>query len=426
MKDRSENVERLKRGQKIAFIATLVAFLLAVMKGTVGYLFDSGVLIADAFHSGADLLSNFAAGFGLWLASGKKSTKFPYGLYKAETMAGFVIGGFIIFAGIEIFKEGFDKLFRLDPVIGFPILPIAASIISSIAAFFIAKKQLSVGKAIGSRSLIANSREAFLDIFTSLIVLVGIMLAFWRIPYAEGSIIMLVALLILKLGAENFWASLMVLMDANLDPELQTEIEKKVNEIYGVKGVSEVKIRQSGPFKMVECVIATRPSLSLYKAHELADRVEDFIGENYDHIESVFIHVEPAKEEVISAIVPVQSIDGLDSRVHGHFARAPYFAILNLGHNLIDLEDFYINEFLDEKRHIGVKIVRIITDYKIDLLFTSNIGEISFHMLKENFVDIYRVEENLSLRELFELYRVKGVQHLKAPTHSAEESLVAL
>ena len=121
MKNKSDKIRRLKQGQRIAFIATLVAFLVAVMKATVGYLFDSQVLIADALHSVADLLSNFAAGFGLWLASRQKTAKFPYGLYKAETLACFVIGGFIVFAGIEIFREGFDKLLRLDPVKGFPI-----------------------------------------------------------------------------------------------------------------------------------------------------------------------------------------------------------------------------------------------------------------------------------------------------------------
>ena len=65
-------------------------------------------------------------------------------------------------------------------------------------------------------------------------------------------------------------------MDANLDQELQSAIEEKINTLYGVKGVSEVKIRQSGPFRMVECKIATSPSLPLYKAHELADAAEDF------------------------------------------------------------------------------------------------------------------------------------------------------
>ena len=144
-------------------------------------------------------------------------------------------------AGIEIFREGYYRLFYLEPVKSFPILPVAASIISSVAAFVVARMELKVGKSIGSQSLIATSREAFLDIFTSLIVLVGILLAYFRIPYVEGAVIILISLLLFKLGIANTWTPLLVLMDANLDLELQHELEIKANEIYGVKGVSDVK-----------------------------------------------------------------------------------------------------------------------------------------------------------------------------------------
>ena len=81
MDNNETRVERLKQGQRTAFIAAFVTLLLAVLKAVVGYLFDSKVLIADAFHSGADLLAIFASGFGLWLASKRKTAKFPYGLY---------------------------------------------------------------------------------------------------------------------------------------------------------------------------------------------------------------------------------------------------------------------------------------------------------------------------------------------------------
>jgi cation diffusion facilitator family transporter len=160
-------IEKLKQGWEIAFISSIVSLLLAVMKGIIGYLFGSQVLIADAFHSGADFLTHAASGFGLWIASRRKTTKFPYGLYRAETLACLIVGGFIVVAGIEILREGCHRLFYLDPVKSFPILPVAASIISSVAAFFIAKMELKVGKLIGSKSLIATSREVFLDIFTS-------------------------------------------------------------------------------------------------------------------------------------------------------------------------------------------------------------------------------------------------------------------
>ena len=420
----ANKIERLKQGRRIAFISSAVSLLLAVMKGIVGVLFGSQVLIADAFHSGADLLTHAAAGFGLWIASRGKTTKFPYGLYRAETLACLAVGGFIVVAGIGIFREGTHRLFYLEPVRSFPILPVAASIISSVAAFVIARMELKVGQSIGSQSLIASSRDAFLDIFTSLIVLIGILLAYFRIPYVEGAIIILIALLLFKLGIENIWTSLLVLMDANLDPELEFELEKKANEIYGVKGVSDVKVRQSGPFKMVECVMTTRPSLPLYRAHELANKVEDLITKDYEQIESVFIHVEPLKEETLSAIIPVQDIKDMDSMISGHFGRAPYFVIVRLESGHTTIEDFYTNEFLGEKGHIGLKVVRAIVKYKLDLVFVTNIGEISYYMLKDNLVDVYRVEEGLSVKEIVERYRLNQLEPITEPTHPVEESQV--
>ena len=419
-----QKIINLKRGRKIAFISSLATFLLALMKGIIGYLFGSQILIADAVHSGADLLSHAASGFGLWIASRGKTARFPYGLYRAETLACLAVGGFIVLAGIEILTEGYHKLFHIQPLDSFPILPFATGIVSAAIAFVVSKMESKVGRSIGSQSLIANSREAFLDIFTSFIVSAGILLAYFEVPYVEGAIIILISLLLLKLGLQNIWTSLLILMDANLDPELQLDLEQKVNGIYGIKGVSDLKIRQSGPFKMVECVVKTRPSLPLYKAHELATRAEDLITKDGKNIESVFIHVEPREDETISVIIPVENMDGLDSRIHGHFARAPYFLILKLNDAGAEIEDFYYNEFLNEKQHIGVKIARVIVKYKIDLLFTVNIGEIAFHMLKDNLVDVYKVEEGLSVKEIIEKYRLKRLQPLMGPTHLTEESKV--
>jgi len=422
MEQSSDKFRRLRQGQKTAFTAAFITLLLAMAKGLIGYFCDSKILMADAFHSGADFLAIFASGFGLWLASRKKTTKFPYGLYKAETFVSLIIGVLIVWAGVEILKDGLHKFFNIAQINEFPVLPVAMSMISVIVAFVIAKRERYVGQAINSQSLIANANESFLDIFTSLVVLAGILLAYRKIPYAEGSIIILISLLIFKLGLGNIWISLLALLDANLSPELQSSIEKEVNKIYGVKGVSEVNIRQSGPFQMVECKIMTSPSLVLYKAHELADKVEEYVDRNYENVESIIIHIEPMKEEIISAIIPVKEIRGLDSEVHKYFGRAPYFIILRLDGDDINIEDFYYNEFLGEKKHIGVKVIRVVIKYKLDMLFTSQIGEISFHMLKDNFVDIYNIEEARTVRDVIAKYRSGKLKAVTVPTHSVEEA----
>jgi cation diffusion facilitator family transporter len=417
------NINDLKKGLRICLWATGATLLLACLKAFTGVVFESEILVADAFHSCADLLAISASGFGLWLATKKKSRRFPYGLYKAETLAAFSIGLLIVWAGAEVLQEGYHVLFAPVAPRAFPLAAAGVSILSTVAAYFIAGKERQVGRLINSPSLQATANESFLDIATSLMVLCGIMLAYAQIPYVEGGIIVFIALLILKLGCENIWGALLILLDANVDPLLQVEMEKKINGLYGVKGVSKVMIRQSGPFKMIECKIETSPTLALYRAHELADKAEECIMKNYKHIDSVFIHVEPAQHTALSAIIPVQDINGLDSKVYGHFGRAPYFIILKISGSDVSIDDFYSNEFLKEKKYIGVKVIRAVIKHRLDLLFCSHIGEISFYMLKNNFVDIYRVEDTLSVGDVLQKYQARQLEPLTMPTHSVEESL---
>lgn len=420
MKDRKRDLET---GQRVAFISVAVSLGLAVMKGTVGTLFGSQVLIADAIHSGADLMTHAASGVGLWMAARGKTERFPYGLYRAETLACLVVGGLILLVGADLFREGIHKLSHIGGSARFPIFPIGTSLVSAAAAFAVARMENRAGRAIGSRSLITSAKEAYLDIFTSLAVLGGILLAHFRVPYAEGAIIILISLLLVKIGAENIWTTLLILMDANLEPGLQKEIEAKATAIQVVKGVANVKIRQSGPFKMVECVILTRPSLSLYEAHAVADAVEAAIAVGVDQIESIFIHVEPDQGRNLHVMIPVENLDGLASVVHAHFARAPYYVVYQLIDGRPELLGVYGNDFLEEKEHIGVKASRMAISHGIDLLMTASIGEISFHILKSNQVDLYQATAGGTVAETIAAFRDTQLKPLTAPAHLIETRL---
>lgn len=421
----TEQAAKLRTGQKVALWATAVTLLLAVLKGAIGTLFDSKVLVADAFHSAADTVAIFASAFGLWLASREKSRRFPYGLYKAETLATLIIAALILWAGVELLLDGYHKLFFVPPLVRFPILPVAVSGLSIVAAFLIARKEKQTGKAINSQSLLANAGESMLDIVSSTVVLVGILMAYWQIRYAEGAIIILISFLVLKLGLKNAWRSLLVLLDANLDEPLQAQIEKMLLDVPGVKDIEDIMIRQAGPFRMVELKFTTNPSISITQAHAIADEVERQVTQKFTTVESVFVHVEPSQQKNVRAIIPVSEINGLDSKVYGHFGRAPYMVIVSIDENDAVIEDFYLNEFLDRKQHIGLNVVKMIIPYGLDMLFTNRIGEISFYMLKENFIDIYQIQdENMTVRKVIELYKQNGLARILKPTHSVEEGQV--
>lgn len=209
-----------------------------------------------------------------------------------------------------------------------------------------------------------------------------------EVPYVQGAVIMVIALLILRLGGITAWAAMLVLVDANLDPGLQEEIIRHINEIYGVRGVGEVRIRRAGPFQMVECTIATKPILPLYEAHQLAEQAEASILRHHPHVESVFVHVEPAREQTLRAIIPVESLEGLGSRVFGHFGRSRFFAVVR---------------------------------YRLDLVFTEQIGVIAFSLLKSNFVDVYGCPRGLTVAEVVTSYHRGELVPITAPTHSVDQ-----
>jgi len=422
MSSDAEKRELLKRGQRIALVSSLVTLAVALVKGIIGSFFDSHLLIADAFHSAGDMVTVAASGFGLWIAARKKSETFPYGMYRAETVASLFIGVLILWAGVEMARDGCAKLLQPPATMAHPLFPVSAAVISIIANLFMAKKQKEVATEINSQSLLAKARDTKLDTCVSGVVLFGILLSFKGIPYAEGGLILVISFLILKLGGETLWVSVLSLLDANLDPDLQTDICSMISGIEGVRAVTRIRIRRSGPFRMVDCTIETSPDLSLYKAHELADQVEESIVTVHPGIDTVFVHVEPFRQESPSMLIPVAEVNGLESMIHDHFGRAPYYAFVRLDKDDVVLEDFFYNEFLDEKLHIGVKIVKAISGSGIDTLCTKKIGELSFSLFKERFVDIYLVTGSLTVSEIVAAYRENRLPKLHAPTRGVEDS----
>jgi predicted Fe-Mo cluster-binding NifX family protein len=69
-----------------------------------------------------------------------------------------------------------------------------------------------------------------------------------------------------------------------------------------------------------------------------------------------------------------------------------------------------------------VKIIKAISGSGVDILFTKRIGELSFSLFKERFVDIYLVQGSPTVREIIAAYRDNLLPRLHAPTHGLEDS----
>jgi len=417
-------MESLRRGRKVAAAATFATLLLTAVKAVVGYLSGSAALLADAVHSGSDVVAIFASWLGLKFAERKPTETFPYGFYKAETLATFLISGFILYAGVELLIEGVRKLGTTSDI-DMPFLAMGVSLVSSAAALLIAVWEKKVGREINSQSLIANAEESQLDIISSLIVFAAILSSHLHVPHVEGAVTVAIASLVIWIGLKNGRISIYGLMDASLDPHLEEEIRGLIAGVPGVRDVGDVRIRRAGPFIFGDVGIEVERSLDVNRGHEISHRVVREVRARLPQVESLTVHIEPFIPSERKVMMPVESSEGLLSRISPHFGRAGFFAFVELSGDVV--EGFYIREnpFRGKRVRAGLAVVnRFIEEGRVDTVIVREIGEIGFHTLSDHYIDIYRAEGN-TVKEVLQKLISGSLPRLEEPTHGSEEGISA-
>ncbi|MEA3398148.1 MAG: cation diffusion facilitator family transporter [Patescibacteria group bacterium] len=417
--DLSNKEKILKKGQKTAKIATIATVFLALVKGIVGVLSGSILLIADAIHSAVDVVAIFSSWFGLKISQKKYNEKFPYGYYKAENFATLVVSFFIFFAAYEIFIESYKKLFVSEQL----VLPVAALIVplfSALLSYFIAVYEDRVGKEINSQSLIANAQESKIDVISSLVIFGGILLAYFNINYIESVIGAVLALMIIKIGFQNAKTAVYSLMDASLDLELEKSVKQAILKIENVKEVSSLKLRQSGLFVFGEASVRLQESMNIKRAHEIVGSIEKKIRDEFAKIEVLTVRVKPYRSDIFKILVPITDNRGLDSKIIDHFGRARNFLFATVKNKKIT--SFYVREnfYINQDIRAGLLTANKMLKENISVVLVKKIGEISFHTLRDNLIDIYLAKNDMARQVIIDFIN-KKLNKLSEPTHSSDK-----
>jgi len=388
-----------KKGQKTAIIAGSATIFFASLKAIVGLISGSVVLTADAIHSAADSFSTFLAWFGLKIAQKKPSKKFPYGYYKAESISSFLISGFILLAGYEIIKGSIEKI-TASPSLKIPIVALSVAILDALVMFFIGTYELNVGKKINSRSLIADGTESRTHIFSSSIVLVGLIASWLKIPYLEGIMGIVISIFIFKIGIESMKDSIFSLMDVSPNKSIERRVRNVLNKISGLQGYKDLKLRKSGPFIFGEAKVFINKSVNVARAHQIADVVERAIKEKVQSIDSFLVIVSPYQTKTNKLCIPIQKDLGLNSEISPYFGRADNFIFINITNGKKTGYYTKTNPFKAKPQRAGLNTALFILEEKIDILITQEIGPISLHTLRDNIVDVLKgqkgtVEDNI-------------------------------
>ena len=415
--------EKLKKGESVAWKSGFLIVGLSLIEALIGLFSNSLILLSDALHNIGDSLAFFASSLGLKISQRKPSEKFPYGYYKAENLAAFIVSLFIIYAAIELIQEGYSQLFTL-PQLSMPFEALAIAAVSIILSFFLAKYVKRVGKAINSQALIANAEERFAHVFSGSIVFLVILLSYFKIPYIESLATIGFSILILKTGIFSLKDSIFSLMDVAPSKDLIQKIKKLITSTQGVEELKGLRLRRAGPFIFGEATIKVQKHIQVEKAHSISEEIEKKVKAEIENLDSLIIHLEPFEKEEVKVALPIKKEKGLNSILSEHLGRRPKFMFLWVNLKTKEIKDFYTknNPARREAVRAGLQAAKFLLKERVNVVITKEIGEISFHTLRDNLVEIYKTERK-TVREAIEDFFNKKLKRMEKPSRKEEESI---
>ncbi len=388
-----ESRQTVARARRTVAIASAITVGLIVVKAIAGAMSNAAALLADALHSVVDLVALGASWFGLKLAEREPTRRFPYGFYRAESLAALLASAVILFLGVELLRQGIHRLVTPTPL-RFSGLAMAVALLSAVVAFVVSAWLKRVAAQTNSQSLATTGDEARMDSGTSCLVFVGLLASHYGILRADAVIAILFSGLVLWIGARNSWTNLLSLMDASVDRQLEQDVTDTLMEISGIRGTHKLRARRAGPFYFVEGHVHVPAAMDVNRSHALVHEAAQAVRQRRREVEGVILHVEPYKGAARRILVPIVDNTGLSSSVAAQFGRAPWFLVVTLENGEITSTRTDRNTYVDAGVPVGLAAANHYSkEVGVDVVLVKEIGEVAYHAWQEHFGEVFKAGE---------------------------------
>jgi cation diffusion facilitator family transporter len=349
--------------ERWGWLSLLVNVVLVSLHGMLAVTSGSLAVSAEVVHNLIDLLGAAAVLVGIRLA-GRKSRRFPYGLYKVESMVALGLAGLVLLTGYEI---GRDALLAPPREVHAAPWMFAVLVLTTAIPLLFSHFELRAGRAARSPALIADAREYRVHAFTTGLVFVGLASQWtgWPLDRLAAGLIVLA---VLKMGWDLLADAMRVLLDASLDADTLLQIRRVIEADPMVTEVNWVTGRNAGRYRFVETGLVLRAT-SRRKVESAVQRIEASVRDVTPHLERVLVQVEPAGSPQVRYAVPLAAADG---PVSEHFGEAPYFAILTLQRDDRSVVERRVvaNTFREVERGKGLRVAEWLVAQKVDVVLS--------------------------------------------------------
>lgn len=278
--------------QRTALASVAIAATLAAVKLAAGLLSHSLGMIAEAIHSGTDLVAAILTFFAVGVAVRPADSDHPFGHGKAEHLSALGEGAVLVVASIGIAVEAVIRLAGGAHSVEAQWYALA---VAGLAIVLDAGRWASssrVAKREHSAALEANALHFALDMVGSAAVLIGLLLVRSGDPQADAIAALLVAGLVLFSAGRLMRRNVQVLMDRVPVSGAQETAREAIESVAGAVSLRRLRMREAGGRHFADVVVAVPAQTDLEAAHSVASAIEHAVEQALPGSD-VVVHVEP-------------------------------------------------------------------------------------------------------------------------------------
>jgi len=279
-----------------ALLSVLSNTALVVLKTVVGIFTGSVSVLAEALHSGLDLVAALIAFFSVRIADQPADDDHPYGHGKVENLSGLIEALLISAAAVLIVKEALDKM-HSGVEMKHIEWGIAVMVFSTVVNIAVSGVLFRTAKRTDSIALLADAEHLRTDVFTSIGVFAGLgLIKLTGHKIIDPIAAIAVAGLIFYISIKLIWEATTPLLDATLPRRDRERIDAILRGCDPqVVGWHKIRSRKSGSWRFIDLHLQVQSELTIREAHDLSREVEECIKRDLPRAQ-VLVHVEPAED----------------------------------------------------------------------------------------------------------------------------------
>lgn len=284
---------RSKAGKKAAIVAIVANCFLTVFNIVIGIMSGSYALVSEGAHTLSDVVTSIIAYIGFKIGQKPADEEHPMGHGRAEAIGGLIIVLFLGMVAYEIMQGAIERLLNPSLITTPDFYAAIMAVLGIMINFSVSEYIIKIGKEIRSPAIVADGKHQKTDIFSSIAVLLSVVVSNIGYPILDPIIGLIIGFLILKTAYEVGKENIDNIMGKVPSQEFINKIKRVANKTPKAQDAHNIKVDYLGSYAVVSLHVKVDGNMTVDESHKIAHIVETNLINKIPEVKYAVVHVCP-------------------------------------------------------------------------------------------------------------------------------------